>query len=313
MAGTAARPFLDGLTFGEGPRWRDGRLWFSDFFTTSVRSVAPADASGDGAAPPAPRHRSGPDAALPLAGLRRHEMTVAGRPSGIGWLPDGRLLAVSMTTRALVRREPDGTSARHADLAPFAPHSANDLLVHPDGYAYVGHFGFDLEAFFEGRARPEPASLLRVALDGSVAVAADDLWFPNGMALIGSTLVVAETFGGRLSAFEVGTEGRLSHRRVWANLDGRHPDGLCADAEGAVWVADAGGPECLRVGEGGRILGRVTTSQPCYACALGGAERTVLFCLTAPTSRAGARAAARDGRIEVARVPVPGETPVGPA
>lgn len=316
MAGAAARPLLDGLTFAEGPRWHDGRLWFSDFFTTSVWSFSPG--AGRGAAPPAPvpqaatprRRPSDTGATGPPADPRlRHEMTVVGSPSGLGWLPDGRLLSVSMRRRLLARREPDGTVARHADLAPFARHSANDLLVHADGHAYVGQFGFDVEAFFDGRARPRPTTLLLVTAAGAVSVAAEDLWFPNGMALVGTTLVVAETFGERLSGFDVGPGGRLSGRRVWASLRGCYPDGICADAEGAVWVADAGAPRCLRVGEGGRILGRVSTSQPCFACVLGGEDGRTLFCLTAPTSRAAARAAARDGRVEGVRVPVAGGTP----
>jgi len=278
---TTTKPFLDGLTFGEGPRWREGRLWYSDFFTTTVWSATP-----DGTA-------------------ARPEMRVDGHPSGIGWLPDGRLLAVSMTGRSVLRREPGGMTTTHADLRPFVTQRANDMLVHPDGHAYVGHFGFDLEAFFDGVASPEPATLLRVARDGRVEVAAEGLKFPNGMALIGSTLVVAETFGMRLSAFDVADGGELTHRRVWATVEGCFPDGICADDAGAVWVANGAAPECLRVAEGGRVLERVVTTQACFACVLGGEDGRTLFCFTAPTSRAGPRSRSHEARVEVAAVAVP--------
>lgn len=273
---------MEGLTFAEAPRWHDGRLWFSDFFSHSVRSVA-----ADGSAP-------------------RHEAEVPGRPSGLGWLPDGRLLIVSMLDRTVARQETDGTLARHADLSDRAPFNANDMLVLPDGTAFVGHFGFDLDAYFDRKATPAPASLLRVAPDGTVEGAAEDLRFPNGMVLFSTTLVVAETFGRRLTAFDVGPGGELTGRREWASLERASPDGICGDAEGAIWVANASAPECLRVAEGGEVLERVATSQPCFACALGGEDRRMLSCCTAPTSRADELIGRELARIEVATVSVPG-------
>lgn len=278
----AATTLLEGLSFGEGPRWHDGRLWYSDFFSRAVWSVEP----------------DGSEQCL--------ELEVPGRPSGLGWLPDGRLLVVSMEDKKVVRREDDGTTNVHADLGPFAPHEANDMLVLEDGTGFVGQFGFDLHAFFKGRVKPRLTSILRVDVKGNVEVAAEDLTFPNGMVRSGSTLVVAETFAMRLSAFDLGQDWTLENRREWAVLDGCFPDGICGDAEGAVWVANAGAPECLRVADGGEVLARVQTSQHCFACALGGDDRRTLFCCTAPSSDAERVQAVRHGRIEVARVEVPG-------
>lgn len=292
MAPTTAEIFLEGLTFGEGPRWHDGRLWYSDFFSHAVRSVGPA------------------------GGAVRLEAEVPGRPSGLGWLPDGRLLVVSMQDRTVLRREADGTLVTHAELGDLVPTSANDMLVLADGTAFVSHFGFDLDAFFDGEAEPAPASLLRVDRDGTVTIAAADLSFPNGMVLFGTTLVVAETFGLRLTAFDVGSAGELTGRREWAALGATSsdatsrgavsPDGICGDAEGAIWVANATAPECVRVREGGEVLDRVVTSQPCFACALGGSDRRSLFCCTAPTSRSDRLIGRHLARIEVATVAVPG-------
>jgi sugar lactone lactonase YvrE len=279
----AARPFLEGLTFGEGPRWHGGRLWYSDFFHHAVFSVSTVGTCQPSA-----------------------EAEVPGRPSGLGWLPDSRLLVVSMEDRRVLRREHDGTMATHAHLSAWAPCEANDMLVDGQGRAYVGQFGFDLDAYFHGRGSPTQTSLLRVDPDGTVSEAAATLSFPNGLVRLGTKLVVAETFGMRLTAFDVAPNGSLSNRRVWAALDGCAPDGICGDAGGAIWVANARASECLRVAEGGTVLDRVLTSQPCFACALGGADRRTLFCCTAPTSHAERIRDRTDGRIEVASVPVPG-------
>jgi len=282
MTPATTRPFLDGLTFGEGPRWHGGRLWFSDFFSHSVRSVP---TSGEG---------------------QRREAEVNGQPSGLGWLPDGRLLIVSMRDRRIIRRETDGSLTTHADVSNVAPSNLNDMLVLDDGTAFAGHFGFDLDAFFDGNADPAPASLLKVAPDGTIEVAASDLSFPNGMVLLGSTLVVAETFGRTLTAFDVGPGGTLGGRRTWAPLETIFPDGICGDAEGAIWVANATAPECVRVAEGGEVLERVATSQPCFACVLGGEDRRSLYCCTAPTSRTDQLMGERLARIETTSVRVPG-------
>lgn len=283
MSFITTETFLEGLAFGEGPRWHEGRLWYSDFHSHAVYSV-------------------GPDGGSPV-----QELEVAGRPSGLGWLPTGDLLAVSMADHVVLRRGSDGRVVQHADLRLLSgPGDVNDMLVLGDGTAFVGQFGFDLQGFFRGRADPAFTALLRVDPDGSVHEAAPGMSFPNGMALGGSTLVVAETFAARLSAFDVGSDHLLRNRREWAALEGCAPDGICGDAEGAIWVANALAPECLRVGEGGAVLKRVATSQTCFACALGGDDRRTLFCCTAPSSDADIVAAQRAGRIETARVSVPG-------
>jgi sugar lactone lactonase YvrE len=220
------------------------------------------------------------------------------------------LLIASRLDRTVLRIEPDGTLVRHGGLEPWATFQANDMVVSADGRAYAGNFGFDLDAFMAGdaTARPRTTSLVRVDPDGTSHEAAGDLAFPNGTVITpdGRTLIVAESFGFRLSAFDVADDGSLSGRRVWAELPGVAPDGICLDADGCVWVANAAGPECLRVAEGGEVVGRVQTSQNCYACMLGGDDRRTLFLVTAPTSDAHEAAGARRGRIEQVRVGVPG-------
>lgn len=267
---------IDELGFPEAPRWHGGRLWFSDFHDRVVRS---ATSSGDVAV----------------------ELELADSPSGLGWTPDGALLVVSMTRRALLRVA-GGPPQVHADLTAHTRFRANDLVTDATGRAWVSSFGFDLE----GGAAPEPTDLLRVDPDGSVHVAAGDVVFPNGMVLSpdGGTLVVAETYGARLTAFDVVPDGVLSRRRVFAELPGVAPDGICLDAEGQVWVATARTPEVLRVREGGEVTDRVAVGSGSlsYACALGGADGRTLFVCSAPSWRPGPRA----GRIEAVQVPVPG-------
>ncbi|MGH9109152.1 MAG: SMP-30/gluconolactonase/LRE family protein [Acidimicrobiales bacterium] len=279
----AARPFLGGLYFAEGPRWHGGRLWYSDFYDRAVFSV------GQDAAP-------------------RRELDVPGQPSGLGWLPDGRLLVVSMRERTVLRREEDGSLAVHGSLAPWAAGHGNDMVVDAAGRAYAGNFGFDLDAFFDGRGRPRRTSLVRVDPDGTAVEAAPGLSFPNGMVLFpdGKTLVVGESFAPCLTAFDVAADGTLSGRRVWASVEGCAPDGICLDAEGCVWVANARAAECLRVAEGGRVVARVATSQTAFACMLGGEDRRTLFCCTAPTSHSARARERREGRIERAEVAIPG-------
>jgi len=279
---------VDGLTFTEGPRWRGDRLWFSDFFSHTVHSVG-------------------------LAGDDRVEVALDDQPSGLGWLPDGRLLVVSMTRQQLLRVEPDGTIELHADLSALARHWCNDMVVDESGRAYVGFFGFDIEAWMDrGGGETPRAELLVVEPDGAVSVGATDLMFPNGSVLTpgtrGHVLVVAESFGGRLSAFDVAADGGLSGARVWADVSalGASPDGICLDAEGAIWVADALGGDCIRVAEGGTELDRVRFGQNAFACTLGGADGTTLFACTAPDSRAALRSTEAAARIEQTHVSVPG-------
>lgn len=266
-----------GLGFAEGPRWRDGQLWFSDFGSRAVWTV------GDD-------------------GEVRRVVEVPARPSGLGWLPDGRLLIVSMEDRRLLRLE-NGELVEHADLSGLATYMCNDMVVDAQGRAYVGNFGFDWRA--NPPQQPRPAEIVLVTPSGEARVVDDEAMFPNGSAITpdGGTLIVAETFGGRLTAFEVQPDGGLANRRTWASLPGRFPDGICLDAEGAVWLADARGRACLRVAEGGEVLDQVDTGRNCYACMLGGPERRMLFiCIADGSERAGARTAV----IEAVEVAVPG-------
>jgi sugar lactone lactonase YvrE len=201
----------------------------------------------------------------------------------------------------------------HADLGRVASYHAHDLVVDGHGRAYVGNFGFNLDAALEERgvasvlADHPTACLARVDMDGSVHVAAADLHFPNGCVVTpdGRTLLVAETLAMRLTAFDLGADGLLSGRRTWADVQGRAPDGICLDASGQVWIANAIAPECALIGPAGTIVATVETSQPCFACMLGGGDGRTLFMLTAPSSVAEVVSKSRQGRIEVARVETP--------
>ncbi len=281
-----AEPFLSGLFFGECPRWHDGRLWYSDFFDHAVFSASPD-------------------------GERRVEVSFDGEPAGLGWLPDGRLLVNSRLDRAVMRREPDGTIVRHGDLTPWATWHANDMVVASNGQAYAGNFGFDLDGLYDGSVQPSaisPASLVRVDPDGTSYEAATDIAFPNGTVITddGATLIIAESFGGRLTAFDREKDGTLTNRREWAALPGIAPDGICLCADGSIWVSNALAPECVRVAEGGEVLGRVVTSMNCYACMLGDDDRRTLYLITALDSHAAKARADRNGAIEKARTTVPG-------
>ena len=282
-----------GFAFLEAPRWHDGRVWFSDFYTHQVCS-----AREDG------------------AGLRT-EAIVPQQPAGLGWLPDGRLLVVSMRDRKVLRREADGTLVTHADLGRHATGPANDMVVDAAGRAYVGNFGFDLMSGAPLRS----TALHRVDPDGTVTEVADDLWFPNGSVITpAGTLIVNETFGNRCTAFDLTADGQLVNRRTWARfaplpqetdigkvLAGLTvaPDGACLDAEGAVWLADAAGGRLLRVKEGGEVAGEVRPGSPVFACALGGADGRTLFACAAPDFDQAARTAAREARLLAIRVAVP--------
>ena len=269
---------LDGLTFPEGPRWHGGRLWFSDFYAHEVIAVD-------------------------LQGNREHIIEVPGQPSGLGWTPNGQLLVVSMTDRRLLRLDPDGLT-EVANLSDFANYHCNDMVVDNDGRAYIGNFGFNSHAGDPFRA----ANLIRVDPDGSVSVAATNLAFPNGSVITpdGQTLIVAETRGNILTAWDRAPDGSLSNRRIWADLDGGFPDGICLDAKGAVWVADPRNNETIRVLEGGKITNRISTgNRGSFACMLGGPERRTLFICTCLQSGPGT-AELRSGRIETVEVSVPG-------
>jgi sugar lactone lactonase YvrE len=268
----------DGLTFPEGPRWRDGKLWFSDFYSHRVLTVD-------------------------LAGRVETVAQVAQQPSGLGFMPDGALLVVSMLDRRVLRFA-GGRSSVHADLSSLATGPCNDMVVDAAGRAYVGNFGFD-------RHRGEPprlACIARVDPDGRASLAAGDLSFPNGTVITpdGRTLIVGETLANRLTAFDVGRDGALSGRRVFAQMEGIFPDGICLDADGAVWVSCPRSNRVVRVVDGGRIERAISTGdRGAFACMLGGADRRTLFICT-NTGSGPAMAGKTDGRIETARVDVPG-------
>jgi sugar lactone lactonase YvrE len=229
---------------------------------------------------------------------------VPNRPSGLGWLPDGRLLVVSMADRRVLCLESDGSLTTYADLSTVADFDCNDMVVDGRGHAYVGNFGFDLHA----RQTPRPAALALVRLDRSVSTAARDLQFPNGTVVTpdGATLIVAESFGRRLTAFDIAVDGSLSRRRVWADLEGGVPDGMCLDAEGAVWYADPRADRCIRVAEGGGVLQTVDTDRGAYACMLGGPDGKTLFILVASTSDPDESVTRRSGQVLAVDVPVRG-------
>jgi len=288
---TTTRILRTGLHFGEGPRWHDGRLWYSDFYDHAVH-------------------------AIDLNGNDERIVEVPGQPSGLGWMPDGSMLISSMTDKRVLRW--DGSSlTEHADLSAHAGWWVNDLVVAADGTAWVGNFGFDLDGFLAthgiegvlGEPGPTATVLCRVDPDGTVSVAANDIIFPNGAVITpdGKTLILAETLALRLTAFDIGAHGALTNRRVWADLSPvmGAPDGICLDADGTVWIANAIANQCLRVAEGGEILDQVETSQTAFACMLGGDDGRTLFVMTAPDSNHEERAAARAGNIEVATVGVP--------
>ena len=278
MAEYQSTVLLDGLRFGEGPRWRDGRLWFSDMQRYQVMTVDP-----DGNA--------------------EVVVHVPERPSGLGWRPDGTLLIVSMEDRKLMRHVPPDGLEEVADLSSVATWHCNDMVVDARGRAYVGNFGSDTLSGDE----VSPAAIALVTEDNEVRMAADNLEFPNGTVITpdGRTLIVAESRGGRLTAFDVADDGGLSGRRVFADFDEVSPDGICLDAEGGVWVSNPLAPECIRVLEGGEVTDRVSTEHNTYACMLGGDGGTTLYICSADANEADWSANQASGFIEVVEVAVP--------
>jgi sugar lactone lactonase YvrE len=248
-----------------------------------------------------------------LAGDLRTEVVIEDRPSGLGWLPDGSLLIVSMTRRQVLRRSPAGEISLHADLSAIADFHCNDMVVDRHGRAFVGNFGFDLDAAIAARgvaavlADHPTARLAAVSPQGEVRVAASDMHFPNGSVITpdGKTLIVGETLGASLTAFDIDGAGALSNRRLWAGVAPRVPDGIALDADGHVWIANPISPECALIAEGGGVLEVVDTGQPCYACMLGGDDGRTLFMLTASTSDAHQAAASPSGKLLIATVDSP--------
>jgi sugar lactone lactonase YvrE len=267
---------IDGLCFGEGPRWHENTLWLSDMHAQQVLRVSSAGQS---------------------------EIIVAlddDQPSGLGWLPNGDLLIVSMTKRQLLRFNGTDLSV-HADLSDLASWYCNDMVVDKNGRAYVGNFGFDLHT---GAAR-RPAELIRVEPDGSAFVEDDGLSFPNGTIITpdGKTLVVGESFGGRLTAFDIHPDGSLSNKRIWAQLpEGAVPDGICLDQKGGIWSASPTSNECIRQVEGGEVTHRISLDRGAFACMIGGAN---LYVLTSSSSQPEECRAKRDARVEVYSAPYP--------
>jgi sugar lactone lactonase YvrE len=273
------RILMSGLAFPESPRWHDGRLTFSDWGAHEVIAVD-------------------------LEGKSEVIVRVPSFPMCIDWLPDGRLLIVSASDGLLLRREPDGSLVNHADLAGLADHPWNDIVVDGQGNAYVNNIGFD----FPG-GEFAPGILALVAPDGAARQVAEGVAFPNGMVVTpdNSTLIVAESYGNKLTAFDIAPDGSLSNRRLWADLHDGVPDGICLDAENAIWYGDVPNQRCARVREGGEVLQTIHLDRGCFACALGGADRRTLF-MTANEWAGAANMAqgSRAGQVLTADAPAPG-------
>jgi sugar lactone lactonase YvrE len=250
MPAMQVQTLMTGLAFGESPRWHDDRLWISDW---GAREVIAVD----------------------LAGQSEVIARAPSFPSCIDFLRDGRLLMVSAYDGLLLRREPDGSVVTHADLTGLSGHPWNDIVVDGRSNAYVNNSGFNLPA----GEKFAPGFIAVVGSDGSARQVADGLWFANGMAVMpdNSTLIVAESYGKRLAAFDIAADASLSNRRIWADLGDGVPDGICLDAEGAVWYGDVPNKRCVRVREGGEILQTVELDRGCFACILGGVDKRTLF------------------------------------
>jgi sugar lactone lactonase YvrE len=277
------RVMLDGLVFSEVPRWRDEQLWFCDF------QLWLPDATGQ-------------VMMVDEAGTVRTvvEQVPGGPPSRLGWLPDGRLLLVAAEGHSLLSLEPDGTLAPHADLSGATTHWCNELVLDASGRAYVG-------SCEPPPAAPTLTEMMVVHPDGRVEVADDSMRYPNGSVITsdGGTLIVAESQGQCLTAFTISGDGTLGNKRVWAEVPGMAPDGICLDREGCVWFAEAGGNACVRVAEDGEVKDRIQTDRGAFACTLGGDDGRTLFVMTSsfPT---GDPSSFRQGRIVAFRVDVPG-------
>ena len=281
---SVTRVLLDGFGMGESPRWHDGRLWFASWGSNEIIAV-----TLDGVA----------EVVGPGGG---------GAGWASGWLPDGRML---ITGAELMRVEPDGSRVRHADLSHISPYGWSELTVDGRGNAYVNSLNFDFARFSELLGSGEATGKIAlITPDGAAREVADGLAFPNGMVVTpdNGTLIVAESFARRLTAFDIAADGSLSNRRVWADVTG---DGICLDADGAVWTTDVAPGDsgvCLRVREGGEVLDRIELDRPAYACMLGGEDGRTLFLVAQKwfgPDRMGELIEARTGRILTARVAVP--------
>ncbi len=272
---------LTGLAFGESPRWHEDRLWFSNW---GMQEVVAVDLDGKSEI------------------IVRVPTTI---PFCIDWLLDGRLLVVSGREGLLLRREPDGSLVTHADLSGLSDRGWNEIVVDGRGNAYINGGGFDLLAGEEFA----PGIVALLTPHGSARQVADGIAFPNGMVVTpdNSTLIVAESYANRLTAFDIEASGSLSNRRVWADLNGGVPDGICLDAENAVWYGDVPNKRCVRVREGGEVLQTIDLDRGCFACMLGGVDNRTLFMMAAewrgPASMADG---ARTGQVLTVEAPAPG-------
>jgi len=270
---------MTGIVFGESPRWHGDRLWFADWGAQELIAVD-------------------------LEGKSEVIVRMPSFPFCIDWLPDGRLLVVSARDRLLLRREPSGSLVTHADLSSLSDHPWNDIVVDGRGNAYIGNIGFD----FPG-GEFAPGILALVTPDGSARQAADGVAFPNGIVVTpdNSTLILAESYGYRLTAFDIAADGGLSNQRVWADLDSGVPDGICLDAEGAVWYGDVPNKRCVRVREDGEVLQTIELDRGCFACMLGGVGRRTLFMVANEWRGMESTAEeARTGQVLTAPAPAPG-------
>ncbi|HEX3751970.1 MAG TPA: SMP-30/gluconolactonase/LRE family protein [Streptosporangiaceae bacterium] len=274
---------LDGLSFGESLRWHQDRLWLADWGAQEIVAV-------DGQGRPEVMAR----------------VDFPAFPMCIDWLPDGRLLIVAARYGRLLRQEPDGSLVTHADLSGLSDpgHPWNEIVVDGRGNAYLNNQGFD---FPGGEFAPGTIAMLKP--DGSARLVADGIAFPNGMAITpdNSTLIVAESYGQKLTAFQIAADGRLSQPRVWADLGDGVPDGICLDAQGAIWYADVPNQQCVRVREGGEVLQTIQLDRGCFSCALGGPARTTLFMVaTHWRGTEGMTDESRTGQLLTARAPAAG-------
>ncbi|HEX8917456.1 MAG TPA: SMP-30/gluconolactonase/LRE family protein [Chloroflexota bacterium] len=276
---TEVQILMEGIAFGECPRWHDGRLWFADWGAEELIAVD-------------------------LAGTSEVILHVASFPFSFDWLPDGRLLVVSARDRKLLRKESNGSLVTHADLRSLSDHPWNEIVADGRGNIYLNSIGFD---FPGGEFAPGIVAL--VTPDGSVRQVADDVAFPNGMAVTpdNATLILAESYKNRLTAFDINADGSLTNRRIWAETGDDHPDGICLDAEGAVWYGDVGNERCVRIKEGGEVLQTIELDRGCFACMLGGADRRTLFMIAREWSGLqGAAVPERTGQVLIAVAPAPG-------
>jgi sugar lactone lactonase YvrE len=269
---------VTGIALGESPRWHSDRLWFADWGAQEIVTVD-------------------------VDGHRERVCGVASFPFSIDWLPDGRLVVVSSSARQLLRMETDGSLVPHAELGALSQKPWNEIVVDGRGNAYLNNIGFD---FPGGEVTTGIVGL--VTADGVVRRVADDVAFPNGMAVTpdNSTLIVAESYANRLTAFDIVGDGSLANRRVWAHLDTGVPDGICLDADGAVWYADVPNQRCVRVREGGEVLQTIDAGLGCFACMLGGTDGRTLFIMAAGWPAAMDPTGPRTGQVLTAPAPAAG-------